>query len=346
MKTDELKSRILKNTTIEDTDTLQESKFFTEKDMIPTMVPAVNVALSGRLDGGFCPGLTMFAGQSKHFKTGFSLLLVQGYMRKYPDAVLLFYDTEFGAPLSYFDTFGIDLSRVVHTPLLDIEQFKMDIMNQLTNIKRNDRVIILVDSIGGLASKKEVDDALKGSTAADMTRAKQIKSLFRMVTPHLMAKNIPMIAVNHTYKTMEMYAKEIVSGGQGAYLAADSIFVMGREQEKDSKTNEFEGFNFKLKVEKSRYVREKSVIPVLVTFEDGIHAHSGLEEWAIESGHLIKENRGKNGTWFIKNGKEYKKSDTDNIEFYHDILADEKFVEFVKNKYSIVSDRTLEDASS
>ncbi len=36
-------------------------------------------------------------------------------------------------------------------------------------------VIIVVDSVGNLASKKEVDDALEGKSVADMTRAKQMK---------------------------------------------------------------------------------------------------------------------------------------------------------------------------
>lgn len=91
-----LLNKIRKNSTIKDTDILSESKFFTKKDMIPTAIPAINVALSGRLDGGLTPGLTMWAGPSKHFKTAFSLLMARSYLDKYPDAVMLFYDSEFG----------------------------------------------------------------------------------------------------------------------------------------------------------------------------------------------------------------------------------------------------------
>ena len=67
--------KIKKNSTIKDSAILAESKFFTKKDMIPTSIPIINVALSGRLDGGLTPGLTMWAGPSKHFKTAFSLLM-------------------------------------------------------------------------------------------------------------------------------------------------------------------------------------------------------------------------------------------------------------------------------
>ncbi len=194
-----LLDKIKKNSTIKDSAILSKSKFFTEKDMIPTSIPMVNVALSGKLEGGLTPGLTMWAGPSKHFKTAFSLLMAKSYMDKYDEAVLIFYDSEFGTPQSYFDTFGIDTERVLHTPLTDIEQLKFDIMKQLEGIERNDRVMIIIDSIGNLASKKEIDDALEGKSVADMSRAKQVKSLFRMVTPHLNLKDIPMVVVNHTY---------------------------------------------------------------------------------------------------------------------------------------------------
>lgn len=208
-----LLDKIKKNSTIKESSILSKSKFFNDKDMITTDVPMVNVAVSGRLDGGFTPGLTMFAGPSKHFKTAFSLLMAKSYMDKYPEAVMLFYDSEFGTPKQYFESFQIDMQRVIHSPLTDIEQLKFDIMNQLKDVERGDKLIIVLDSIGNLASKKEVDDAIDGKSVADMSRAKQVKSLFRMVTPHLNLKDIPMIVVNHTYKTMELYSKDVVGGG-------------------------------------------------------------------------------------------------------------------------------------
>ena len=169
--------KIKKNTSIKEAAILSKSKFFMDKDMIPTNVPIINVALSGDLNGGLTPGLTMWAGPSKHFKSAFSLLMAKSYLDKYKDSALLFYDSEFGTPRSYFDSFKIDMDRVLHSPITDIEQLKFDIMNQITNLERGDRLIIVIDSIGNLASKKEVEDALEQKSAADMTRAKQMKSL-------------------------------------------------------------------------------------------------------------------------------------------------------------------------
>lgn len=331
-----LLNKIRKNSTIKDTDILSESKFFTKKDMIPTAIPAINVALSGRLDGGLTPGLTMWAGPSKHFKTAFSLLMARSYLDKYPDAVMLFYDSEFGTPQSYFDSFGIDLGRVVHTPITDIEQLKFDVMAQLQGIERNERVIIVIDSIGNLASKKEVEDAMEGKSVADMSRAKQIKSLFRMVTPHLTIKDIPMVVVNHTYKEIGLYPKDIVGGGTGSYYSADNIFILGRQQEKDG--TELVGYNFIINVEKSRYVREKSKIPVTVRHDGGISTWSGLLDMALESGHVVKPSNG----WYsrvdedgVVEDKKFRIKDTDSREFWLPVIQLKGFQEWIKNTYQV-----------
>ena len=67
--------KLKKNSKIKDTSVLSDSKFFNEKDMIQTDVPMMNVALSGSVDGGLAPGLTVLAGPSKHFKTSFALIM-------------------------------------------------------------------------------------------------------------------------------------------------------------------------------------------------------------------------------------------------------------------------------
>jgi RecA/RadA recombinase len=334
-----LLEKLKKNTTIKDTAILAKSKFFAAKDMVQTSIPVVNVAFSGDLDGGFTPGLTMWAGPSKHFKTAFSLLMAKAYQDKYPESVVLFYDSEFGTPQNYFTSFGIDTDRVVHTPITDVEQLKFDIMQQLTNIERGERVMIVIDSIGNLASKKEVEDALDGKSVADMSRAKQIKSLFRMVTPHLTLKDIPMVVVNHTYKEIGLYPKDIVGGGTGSYYSADNIYILGRQQEKDG--TDLIGYNFIINVEKSRYVREKAKIPVTVRFDGGISKYSGLLDMALESGHVTKPNVG----WYAKvntstgevEPKKWRLADTECAEFWDNILNNPTFKEWVRNNYQFSS---------
>jgi RecA/RadA recombinase len=333
-----LKEKLIKNSTIDLTASLLDSKIFTKKDMIPTTVPMINVALSGSVDGGITPGLTMLAGPSKHFKSGFSLLLAAAFLKKYKDGIILFYDSEFGTPQSYFTTFGIDLESVVHTPITDVEELKFDIMTQLKSIDRGDHVMILVDSIGNLASKKEVEDALNEKSVADMTRAKQLKSLFRMITPHLSLKNIPMVAINHTYMEIGMFPKAIVSGGTGAYYGADNIWIIGRQQDKDG--TEIAGYHFVINVEKSRFVKEKSKIPITVSFDGGINRWSGLLDVAIEGNYIVKPKVGWYATVDKETGEVRQPSKraadiVDNKEFWMDMFKNTDFAQYIESKYKM-----------
>ena len=86
-----------------------------------------------------------------------------------------------------------------------------------------------------------------------------------MSTPYLTMKNIPLIAINHTYKEIGLFPKDIVGGGTGIYYSADNIWILGRQQEKQG--TEVVGYNFVINVEKSRYVKEKSKIPIGVSWK-------------------------------------------------------------------------------
>jgi RecA/RadA recombinase len=321
---------------IKSVELLSESTFFNKKEAVSTEVPIINMALSGEVDGGLVSGLTFLAGPSKHFKSLLGLVMVKSYMSKYKDAICLFYDSEFGITPDYIKTNGIDTERVLHIPIEHLEQLKFDISKRLEAIERGDKVIIFIDSVGNLASKKEVEDALDEKSVADMSRARVMKSLWRIVTPHLTTKDIPCIAVNHTYQTMEMFSKSVMSGGTGGMYSANQVFIIGKAQEKDG--TDLVGWNFTINIEKSRFVREKSKFPFLVTFEGGIQKYSGLMDIALEGGFVTKPSNG----WFSKVdratgeiGEKKRMADTLCAEFWDSILKDQEFKDYVKSKFTI-----------
>ena len=329
--------KLKKNTKLKATEVLSESKFFNEKDMVPTNVPMVNVALSGSMDGGLAPGLTVLAGPSKHFKTSFALLMAGAYMKQYKDAVRFCYDSEFGSPQSYFELFDIDTSRVLHTPITNVEELKFDLIGQLEGLDRKDKVIIVIDSIGNLASKKEMDDAINEKSVADMSRAKALKGLFRMTTPYLAMKDIPLLAVNHTYQEMGLFPKAVVSGGTGIYYSADNIWILGRRQNK--KGTEVTGYEFVINVEKSRYVKEKSKIPISVSWSGGVERYSGLLDVALAGNFVAKPGAG----WYSRVdqstgefiGTKVREAETLTEGFWQPIFDETNFREFVKKQYTI-----------
>ena len=333
-----LLDKMLKAGSIKSASVLSKSTFFNAREAIPTDLPILNLAFSGSLDGGLLPGLTVVAGASKSFKTMLSLYCMKAYLDRYNDGVAILYDSEFGITPEYLSSFDIDIERVLHIPITNVEELKFDLVQRLGEVEKNDKVFIMIDSIGNLASKKEVEDAENEKSVADMTRAKSLKSLFRIVTPHLTTKNIPCLAINHIYMTQEMYSKPIVSGGTGIYYSANQIFIISKSQEKDG--DQLAGFKFTINIEKSRYVKEKSKLPFTVLFDSGIMKWSSLFDLAQESGHIIKPKMGWYQTVDMETGeiseKSYRAKDLENNDTYFSKLVQDKvFKEFVEKKFKL-----------
>lgn len=342
--------KLIKASKLDHTDVLSQSEIFNTRVEVPTAIPALNIAYSARIDGGLGSGLTVWAGPSKHFKSLFCLISAAAYLKAYPDAVCLFYDNEFGSPAAYFASVGIDPNRVLHSPFTTLEDLRTDMVNQLDGINRGDKVIFVIDSLGMAASSKEVNDAMEGSEKADMTRAKINKSLFRIILPHLRLKDIPCVVVQHVYDTMETYSKKVVSGGTGTYLAADNIYIIGRQQDtikKDGK-NEIVGYDFIINVEKSRFVREKSKIPIKVRKEGGVYKWTGLFDLAVEGEYiafatsktyaLVDRTSGEVGDkTFYRKDVEYDGT------FWMDLLKNTDFKEFIHTKYAVSNGELVQD---
>jgi RecA/RadA recombinase len=346
-----LLEKMLKAGNIKSAAILAKSSFFNAKEVVPTDLPILNIAFSGSLDGGLLPGLTVVAGASKSFKTMLSLYCMKAYLDKYKDGVAILYDSEFGITPDYLQSFDIDINRVIHIPIENVEQLKFDIVQRLGEIEKKDKVFIMIDSIGNLASKKEVEDAENEKSVADMSRAKSLKSLFRIITPHLTTKQVPCMAINHIYMEIGMFPKAIVSGGTGIYYSANQIFIITKAQEKEG--TELAGFKFTINIEKSRYVKEKAKLPFTVYFDDGIQKWSSLFELAQEAGHIIKPKVG----WYqivdTETGeihdKSYRAKDIEsNDEFFEKLVKNKTFKEFVERKYKLAAGeggrKDIEDA--
>lgn len=142
-----------------------------------------------------------------------------------------------------------------------------------------------------------------------------------------------------------MFPKDIVSGGTGSYYSSSTVFILGRQQDKEG--TDLVGFNFIINVDKSRYVKEKSKIPITVSFEGGISKYSGLIDVAEEAGYVVKPAKG----WYSKvdkstgviEEKKYRFKDTNTKEFWDSILDDISFQEWVQHRYQIGSHYTLEE---
>lgn len=315
---------------------LDESPIYNAPDVITTDIPILNIAMSGEVDKGMKPGILTIAGPSKHFKSLFALILASSFLKKHEDGVMVFLDTEGGMPLHYLKACGIDVNKVVHIPLSDTNDLTFNYRNIMESLDKQAPVIFVLDSLGNIASAREDANALSKNESQDMSRAKAIKGFFRIATGQIINKLIPLIVINHTYREMSMYGKEIMSGGTGIQYTSNDVWFIGRRQMKDGK--DVVGNEFVIRIEKSRKVKERSEFPVKVTAEHGLDKFSGLFDIAMEIGYITSEKKG----WykvvdpvtgeFPEVSKRRSEIEQDR-EIWEDLLNDEGFKQAIHDRY-------------
>ena len=119
--------------------------------------------------------------------------------------------------------------------------------------------------------------------------------------------------------------------------SANNIWILGRRQNK--KGTEIAGYDFVINIEKSRFVKEKSKIPITVSWEGGVETYSGLLEVALVGGYVTKPSNGwyahvDQNTGEVSENK-VRESATLNKEFWDPIFDGTDFKEFVKRQYTI-----------
>lgn len=285
-----------------------------------TGYPGINLILSGdALNGGMTYGVTVVAGPSKHAKTIIGLLALAQWQIEHPNGIAFLYNNEFGINQAYLDNCGVDTTRVIHVPFTTIEDAKNDIAIRLDG-KMNekgkceggfdvgDEVFWFMDSIGNAASDAESDKAQMGKSTGDMgSRAKAIRSFFRVLTPKFNIKKQHFVVVGGSLDTLEEYSKRILSGGGGAMLAADNVLMMFRSEVNEKEKNKdltFArgkanlGYRFVIFSDKSRFVKERMTIPFDMYWDGGPVRWGGFDELGVMLGVIESVNRGSLGTHF------------------------------------------------
>ena len=150
------------------------------------------------------------------------------------------------------------------------------------------------------------------------------------------------VSGNHEY----IFKNGVRTHNTGIYYSADNIWIIGRQQDKDDK--ELLGYHFVINIEKSRYLKEKSKIPITVSFDSGINKWSGLLDLALEGKFLTKPKQG----WYARvdqetgeiMGKNYRAGEiVDNGDFWKSIFEETNFASWIKNRYSLGSGDIMQD---
>ena len=250
----------------------------------------INALVSGSIYGGFPSNkITAVAGESGTGKTFFCLSVVKHFLDSDPDAGVIYFETESAISKQMIESRGIDSSRMIIFPVDTIEEFRTQsirIVDKFMEQKEGERkpLMFVLDSLGMLASKKEVEDATNDKNVRDMTKAQLIKSVFRILTLKLGKANIPMLVTNHTYDVVGAYVptKEM-GGGSGLKYSASTIVYLGKKKEKDGTV--LIGNIIKCEAKKSRLTREGSKVETRLFFDErGLEKHYGLLELGERAG--------------------------------------------------------------
>ena len=256
----------------------------------------LNAQLSGSIYGGIPNNrVTAIAGEQATGKTFYAIGIASTFLNDHPDGAVFYFDSEAAATPDLFRDRGLDPGRVWHFPIDTIEEFRTQMIRILDNLLKTpekDRkpLLVILDSLGMLASQKELQDAMDDKQVRDMTKSQTIKSVFRIITSKLGKLKIPMIVTNHTYKTMNPYGDPTdMGGGSGLKYAASTIITLTKSKEKDS-SKEVIGNIIKVKTYKSRLTKENTQIATRLFFDSrGLDEYYGLLELGEKHGIFIRK---------------------------------------------------------
>jgi RecA/RadA recombinase len=279
-------------------DVISKSDFSKITEWIDTGNYHLNAVFSGDLFGGIPNNRTIcLAGESGTGKTFLLLNMCREAQRK--GYYVIYYDTEGAVDVDNVQNFGIDPEKFDHQPMSDLAKFRTSVTTLCKKMMeakekgyKTPKIMVCLDSLGMLATTKEIDDAMSGNTAADMTRAKMVRSLFRIITSDLTGLGIPFIFTNHTYASTGMFPTINLSGGGGLVYSASVILALSKAQIKEGTVQT--GIIVSVKTLKNRFGKP---IPIKfhIRWDRGMNPYIGMEEYiswdtcGIQKGNIISQ---------------------------------------------------------
>lgn len=284
---------------------LSESALSTVNNWVDTGCMVLNSIISGSLYGGVPMGrITGFSGPSAAGKTYIiNKILANGQKQ---GMIPVIFDTEAAIDASSTVGVGLDSSQTKYVPVQTVEDCRNQISAFLDGVieaKMRDKFILSIDSLGNLASQKELDDTEKGKTAMDMgTRAKGLKSMMRLLTFKAAQAGVTILFSNHTYDDPSAMFPTLVkaqSGGKGpVYLASVLVQLAKRDEKHDAsrgdsdellpEANKVSGTTLRALTVKNRFVPPFLECEVYLNFKRGLDKYSGLREMAVNHGVIIQ----------------------------------------------------------
>lgn len=213
---------------------LNESALSSISEFIDSGSLSLNAIMSGRTDGGVPSGrIVGYAGPSACGKTVMICNFIRNAQKK--GRVAIVFDSEAAFDVQTAVNLGCDATKIKYVPVDCLESWETATVKVLdmiiANPKLRGKFVMCLDSLGNLASEKELLDSEKGHHAADMgTRAKIAKSVFRKITYKLAVCDVPLVFTNHLYDDPSAMFESIrknQSGGKGPEYMSTILVQFG-----------------------------------------------------------------------------------------------------------------------
>lgn len=271
-------------------ETVKSSK---SRSTIGTGIYVLNAALSSDIYGGIADNrITVFAAPSGTGKSFLCYSIAREAQAK--GYGIIYVDTEYAIELDQLPGYGIDIDEdkfmLIRTNIIeDLKIFTTQLLDELKEQKDGgkevDKFMIIIDSVGQLGSRKEVEDAKAGKEKADMTKAKALASYFRIINSDLGYLGIPLVCTNHTYQTMDLFPQDKMKGGEGLFYSASTIAFLTKAKLKDGEMDDLDigqsGLVVTAKMVKNRMAKPKKV-KFEISFVSGCNPYVGLDYWCTE----------------------------------------------------------------
>lgn len=299
---------------------------------------ALNAIISGSCFKGIPMGrVTVLAGESQTFKTGF-LLRILANAQKIGKVVVIF-DSENAVDPDSAAAAGLDISKVKYVPCKTIEQTRNSVFNFLTRVeesKLEGQFIIAVDSLSNLQSEMEYKRMDKDNTSMDMgTKARAMKSLMQTLTNMGSYTRTTVIATSHVYDNpAELFPsleKNMPGGKSVIYLPSVTVQIARRPMKDDGgKTvdsnltvgqKSYSGIILRALTRKNRFIKQYLEVEMYLSFTTGLNRYYGLLDLMVGFGIIIQTG----STYQLPDGTKigfYKKFRKD-IELWENILIPE-----------------------
>lgn len=285
----------------------------------------LNAAFTGSLFQGIPNNRSVeIFGPSSTGKTFILLNLAREAQKK--GYYVIWYDSENAIESSQVKNFGCDITKFRYEPVNTVEEFRTNVTNLVDTLieqkelgKKIPKVFIVLDSVGNLATAKEVEDSKLGKDKQDMTRSKVIKSIFRILMTKLGVIGASFVFSNHCYQTLDLFSQQVAGGGTGAEYGASIILLVNKAKLKSG--TEQVGIIVNAKPTKNRFCK-----PVCVKFhidyKTGLNPYVGLDEYfswercGIGRGKFITEKEW-NKLTESEQEKTYKVETSEEIKYFY-----------------------------